>query len=194
MTALVAILAAGRATRFGGGKLDAACAGKPLGQWALDAVLAAGASPGLIVVGPRAPVFALEALHDGWTLATNPEPEAGLGGSVALAAHHAECLDADALVLLLADMPLVPPDVIAALLAPAADPLAVRYPSGRPGVPARLPARLFAAVTGLSGDKGAAALLADQPGLTLIEPVPAMLADVDTPEALAVVEALLLAR
>ena len=34
----VAVLAAGRASRFGGGKLDADLAGKPVGQWVLDAV------------------------------------------------------------------------------------------------------------------------------------------------------------
>ena len=37
MSLAIALLAAGGATRFGGGKLDAQCAGKPLGQWALDA-------------------------------------------------------------------------------------------------------------------------------------------------------------
>ena len=37
---LVAVLAAGRGTRFGGGKLEALCAGKPLGRCALDAVAA----------------------------------------------------------------------------------------------------------------------------------------------------------
>ena len=34
----VAVLAAGRGKRFGGGKLEATCAGKPLGRWVLDAV------------------------------------------------------------------------------------------------------------------------------------------------------------
>ncbi|MFT3965605.1 MAG: NTP transferase domain-containing protein, partial [Sphingobium sp.] len=77
----VAILAAGRASRFGGGKLDAACAGKPLGRWVLDAVAAAGAPPGLIVVGPRPPAFAGDALHDGWTVITNAEAERGMGTS-----------------------------------------------------------------------------------------------------------------
>ena len=33
----VAILAAGSARRFGGGKLDADCAGQPLGAWVLAA-------------------------------------------------------------------------------------------------------------------------------------------------------------
>jgi CTP:molybdopterin cytidylyltransferase MocA len=192
MSVMVAILAAGRASRFGGGKLDALCAGKPLGQWVLDAVVASGAAPGLIVVGPDAPAFTQEAMLDGWTLATNPAPEEGLGGSVALAARHAECLGCDALLLLLADMPLVTPEVITALLAAAAGPVAVRYPSGRPGVPARFPAAMFAELAELDGDRGAAVLLKDRADLAFVETSPDMLTDVDDPAGLIRAEALLL--
>ena len=46
---LVAVLAAGRGTRFGGGKLEAMCAGRPLGRWILDAVVEAGLVRGVIV-------------------------------------------------------------------------------------------------------------------------------------------------
>ena len=38
----VALLAAGRGTRFGGNKLETACAGKPLGRWAIEAIEEAG--------------------------------------------------------------------------------------------------------------------------------------------------------
>jgi len=191
MSLLVAILAAGRATRFGGGKLDAPCAGKPLGQWAVDAVAAAGAAPGLIVTGPDGPDFAQAALWDGWTLVTNPAPEEGLGPSVALAARHAECVGAEALVLLLADMPLVSPEVIRALLEPAGHPVALRYPGGRPGVPARFPAAMFADLAALTGDRGAAALLQGRGDLRLIDGDPVVVTDVDDAASLAHAEALL---
>jgi len=49
----IAILAAGGATRFGGGKLDAELLGKPLGRHALDAALALGIPK--IVVGRPIP-------------------------------------------------------------------------------------------------------------------------------------------
>ena len=81
---LVAVLAAGRGTRFGGGKLEAMCAGRPLGRWILDAVVEAGLVRGVIVTGRDAADFA-----DGWTRLINPEPEAGLGSSLALAAKLA---------------------------------------------------------------------------------------------------------
>ncbi|CAN5135215.1 NTP transferase domain-containing protein [soil metagenome] len=190
-TPLIAILAAGRATRFGGGKLDAPCAGKPLGQWVIDAVATAGAAPGLIVTGPTAPAFAQAAMWDGWTLVTNPAPEEGLGTSVALAARHAECVEADALVLLLADMPLVSPEAIRALVEPADHPVALRYPSGRPGVPARFPAAMFADLASLTGDRGAASLLGERADLRLIDGDAAAVTDVDDAASLARAEALL---
>src|SRR5690606_31154752 len=80
----VAVLAAGLATRFGGAKLDAPCAGKPLGRWALDAVADAGLKPGLLVTGPDGASFGA-----GWTMVINPQPAAGLGSSLALAASLA---------------------------------------------------------------------------------------------------------
>ena len=46
---LVAVLAAGLGTRFGGDKLDADCAGKPLGRWVL-LLLLAGAGFGAAAV------------------------------------------------------------------------------------------------------------------------------------------------
>lgn len=189
----IAVLAAGRASRFGGDKLDAPCAGKPLGQWVLDAVAAAGASPGLLVTGPTAPAFAVEAGWDGWTLLTNPNPEDGLAGSVALAACHAEHQKADALLLLLADMPLVSPATIGEMLeqAPATMPLAMRYPGGYPGVPARFPASLFGALAALTGDRGGAALLAGGDDTRFLDLPPDALIDVDDRAGLARAEALL---
>ena len=49
---LVAVLAAGAASRFGGGKLDAMLAGKRVGQWVLDAVAAAGLPPPVLMRDP----------------------------------------------------------------------------------------------------------------------------------------------
>ncbi|HEX7823197.1 MAG TPA: NTP transferase domain-containing protein [Sphingobium sp.] len=194
MSIAVAILAAGRASRFGGGKLDASCAGKPLGRWVLDAVAAAGAPPGLLIVGPDAPALAGEAMAEGWALITNPVPEEGLGGSVALAASHADCLRADALLLLLADMPLIGAERIATLLAhrPVTQLVATRYPSGRSGVPARFPAALFGALAALDGDRGAAVLLRDRADVYLLDMPAEALTDVDDIEGLARAERLLL--
>lgn len=185
---VVAVLAAGRGSRFGGGKLDAGCAGKKLGQWALDAVAASGLKPGVIVVGPVAPDFAKAA--DGWQLLTNPDPDAGQGGSVALAAQAAA---GRPLLLVLADMPLVTPAHLRCL-ADCSGSAASRYPDGRLGVPACISAEAVGQLESLGGDRGAGPILSGLPDLTVIEADPVTLLDVDDAAGLERVRAILAAR
>lgn len=188
---IAALLAAGRASRFGGGKLDAPCAGKRLALWAIEAVRDAGFSPGLCVTGPEEPCFLCEA--PGWQRVVNPLLEHGLAGSLAAAAREGERRGAAALLIVLADMPLVTPALLRDLAA-RAGPAATDHGGGRPGVPALIPAALFPALMASQGDRGASALLAAQPGLALVQPPGAALLDVDTPADLARAEALLAAR
>lgn len=178
----VAVLAAGLGTRFGGAKLEAMCAGKPLGRWALDAVAEAGLGPGLVVTGPEGASFA-----EGWTRLINPTPEAGLGSSLALAARVALMGGSESLLVLLADMPLVTADFLRELAASPA-PTATRQADGRPGVPARLDRDLLEKAAKLTGDRGAGPLLQ---AATLLDPPEGILSDVDRPEDLAEVERML---
>lgn len=187
---LVAVLAAGSARRFGGGKLNAACAGKPLGRWALDAVAEAHLPAGLIVTGPDGAAFANGA---GWELLPNPHAERGLGTSLSLAARIGLEREARALLVLLADMPLIDPAFLAELAA-ATPPAAACYPDGDPGVPALFGQAQFSALAALTGDHGASALLALMDGLATLAPPAGMLRDVDRPEDLAEAERQLLAR
>ncbi|HEU4651477.1 MAG TPA: nucleotidyltransferase family protein [Croceibacterium sp.] len=175
----VAVLAAGRGTRFGGNKLEAMCAGKPLGRWVLDAAEDARLGPGLIVTDPMGVTFA-----EDWTVLVNPHPERGLASSLALAAQRALDDGAPALLVLLADMPLVTPDYLRRLAAAAA-PAATRQLDGHAGVPALLDRALLEKALELDGDRGAASLLADASPL---DPPHGMLRDVDTQEDLANVE------
>ncbi|MGX7895891.1 nucleotidyltransferase family protein [Tsuneonella sp. HG222] len=184
---LIAVLAAGRGERFGGAKLDAECAGKPLGRWALDAALETGSEVAL-VVGAAAPAFAV-----GTATITNPEAHEGLGTSVAAAARWAIERRAGALLLTLADMPLVTAATLRDL-AEGSLPAAVRYPSGRPGVPACFPASMLSALAACVADSGAGALLAAQSGLRLVEATAQELRDVDRPGDLADIAAILQAR
>lgn len=175
----IAILAAGSARRFGGGKLDAELNGKPLGLYSVEAVQALGRPK--IVVGRPIPDFASEALALGQaTLLKNKRAEEGLGTSVALAAMQAAAAGADALLLLAADMPLVRPETLAALVAAAGDqPSAVLHPDGHPGIPACFPLSWYPQLARLEGDKGAGSLLRDA-AVVLVETVPGELRDVDT--------------
>ena len=182
---LVAVLAAGLSTRFGGNKLETKCLGKPLGRWVLDAVQDAGLGPGFIVTGPEGVSFA----NRWWTALVNPRPQDGLGSSLSIAARHAIAADATALMVLLADMPLVFPTFLK-VLAMHAPPAAMRYPDGHLGVPALLDRQLIEAAAQLSGDRGLGPLLQGAAPLA----GDSLLRDVDTPEDLAEVERILTAR
>lgn len=180
---LIAILGAGSASRFGADKLGQPCAGKPLGQWALAAAGATGL-PLVWIAGEHAPPFA------DCAIAHNPRASEGIGTSVALAARLAAQQGAGAVLVMLADMPLVTQALLERLIEAGA-PAACRYPQGHAGVPALVPASTFARLEALDGDQGAGALLRELAGLTLLDCEPNELLDVDTPAALVEASAIL---
>jgi molybdenum cofactor cytidylyltransferase len=120
----------------------------------------------------------------------NPAFAEGMAGSLKVGVAQVG-LEIDGVLVLLGDMPLVTPSVIARLVQVfAAEPQAkavVPVADGRRANPVLLSRALFPAVAGLSGDTGARALL-DAAGDDVVE-VPidedAVLIDIDTPEALA---------
>jgi molybdenum cofactor cytidylyltransferase len=179
---LIAILGAGKASRFGGAKLERVCAGKPLGQWALDTARQL-ALPTVWIAADEAPAFV------DCEVVRNARAAEGMGTSVACAAEAAARQEASALLVMLADMPLVSCALLHRLI--EAGPLAACAYSSHPGVPALLPARLFGDLQALCGDAGAGRYLRSISDLTLVEAGPNELFDVDTPQALAEVEALL---
>ena len=178
----VAILAAGSARRFGGGKLDADCAGKPLGAWALEAAQALDPDALGVVVSDEAPHFVGTA-----ELVRNPYAAHGLGTSASAAARWAIDREADSLLVMLADMPLVSPATLRSLVEGDL-PSAVAYPGGRPGVPACFPAAMLPRLAALGGEEGAALLLRGRSDVRLVECDPEELRDVDRPEDLAAME------
>lgn len=196
---LGAILAAGAGARFGGGKLLAPLAGRPLLSWPVAAALAAGLDRVVVVAGAeiqtlRAALSAdprLELIH-------NPDHAQGMGTSLALAAGLAQARQARWLVVLLGDMPLTAPETIAAVAAAA-----LRSPAGAAAAlaggrrchPVAFAARHFPALARLTGDRGGRDLLAGLgDGLALV-PAPAHARlDVDTPADLGRAQALLAAK
>lgn len=170
------LLAAGRGTRFGGAKLAAPLHGKPLARHAADMLAAIGFSAHLAVVGPDTPP--LPGYH---TVLLNPP---GAVQSRSLAQGVAALADApiDAVLIALADMPLVPREHIGAMIAGFdGDRLASLGPHG-PLPPALFGRPHFAALMAQSGDRGAGALLRGAPALAL--PADAAI-DIDTPADLA---------
>ncbi len=182
---LVAVLGAGRASRFGADKLSQPCAGKPLGRWALDAALGLG-QPLVWIAGSTMPDF----IPQDCAVVQNPQAEAGIGTSVALAAQIAAERGADALLVMLADMPLVTTGLLERLIAAGA-PVACRHPDGRPGVPVLWPATSFAGLQALTGDRGAGAILHALDSLALLNCSAGELLDVDSPADMAAAQAAL---
>lgn len=181
MPLLVAILAAGKSARFESDKLAADCAGMPLGHYALEAARSLGQP--VVWIGR------------GWTppdceVIANPLSARGQGASVALAAGIARQRGAETLLILLADMPLVGPELLAQLCA-AGPPAACRYPDGGAGPPALFAASSFAALAQLDGERGAGEHLRSLAALTLLEPEGDQLADVDRLADLARIAALI---
>jgi len=190
------VLAAGRSTRFSeaGGreatKLAAPLAGAPLARYAAEAALASKARPVVAVTGhARA---AVEAALDGLSLrfVHNARFASGLASSL----HTGVAAlpeDVDGVVVLLADMPAVAPQLIDRLVAAFAerpDALAAApIHEGRRGNPILLARALFPAVAELDGDVGARHLLDALPRDRLLEIAADGLdasLDVDTPQAL----------
>ena len=178
----IALLAAGLASRFGGGKLDAPVAGKPLGRWAIETAEAAGFQKRILVVGPVAPRFAQSC--EGWTHATNEAPGEGLSGSIAAAVRAARELVASKLVIALADMPLMSARHLRAIAASETAAF-TSYPGGRPGVPAAFSESLFAGLEALGADEGAAAIAEEIKHVIISPGDDLLLRDVDTPDDLA---------
>jgi molybdenum cofactor cytidylyltransferase len=163
------VLAAGGASRFGGAKQLAELNGRPLIEHAVEAMLAVPAIERLIVVlGSNAELIHRRAhLDEVEVVVADDWPE---GVSASLRAGVRATLDADALVITLADQPLIPPQVIAAVL----DRIEMRAPAaratyaGRPGHPVLIKRELFEAVLALAGDAGARDLL-ERSGVVQVE-------------------------
>src|SRR5689334_1490780 len=115
------VLAAGAATRFGGGKLLATIAGRPMLQHVLDAVAAAGLSEVVVVLGSDAAT--VEAAID-WRAecrVVNPSPEDGLSSSLRVG-FEAVPPATEAVLIALGDQPLMSPGTIRSLLEAPATP------------------------------------------------------------------------
>jgi molybdenum cofactor cytidylyltransferase len=187
------ILAAGEAKRFRRSpdetKLVAELDGKPIVRHVAEAALASRAHPVLLVTG-HAHAQVLGAL-DGLILERthNRDPGAGLSASLKLAVRALPSTARGA-VILLGDMPRIPPSLIDRLIdafdtAPV-EPLAVvPVRDGRRANPALIGRGLFAAVRTLEGDKGARDLIAARKGILEL-PVgdSAIEIDIDTREDL----------
>lgn len=187
----VIVPAAGASRRFGAAnKLLAPLHGVAVLAHVLRAARTAG--PVIVVTGHEAAAVAELARAEGARVLYHPGHAGGMGGSLA-AGMRAVPPGAAGAFILPGDMPLVPAAAFAALIAAGAGKGDLLRPAagGRPGHPVWIGAEFRAEVEALSGDRGAAAVLAAHPDRLRLLPYehPGILADMDTPEALRAAEA-----
>lgn len=154
------LLAAGRASRFGGGKLAASLCGMTVAARAALAYADVAFASRIVVCAPDTPFL------PGYRRVPLDPPGAPLSRSIATGVVAARAEGVEAVMIALADMPLVPRDHVAALIAAFdGDRICTHGPDPMP--PALFGARHFAALEALEGDRGAGRLLRGAPGVSL---------------------------
>lgn len=183
------ILAAGRGSRMGGGKLLLPLRGTPVLRHVVDSVAAMAARPRIFVVTGHEsePVRgALESVP-GITFVDNPHWERGQSTSLRAGIDAISEQAETSVMVLLGDQPLVRTDTLERL----AEAHSARLPSatapeyqGRRGNPVILSPCLLPEIRRLEGDTGARGILARLGDQLLMLPVddPGVVMDIDTPD------------
>jgi CTP:molybdopterin cytidylyltransferase MocA len=176
------ILAAGAGTRFGSrSKLLAELDGRPLLEHAVRAQCAVPELERIVVVlGARADEILARVELLRAEPVTCAEWEDGQSASLRCGVRALLAGGADRVIVTLGDEPLITPAVVARFV--AAPPGARAVYGGRPGHPVVLGPDQLAAISGLSGDRGASALLEGGPTIECADLWSGR--DVDTPDDL----------
>ncbi len=172
----VVLLAAGRAERFGGDKLAALLGDRPVLAHVSEmlAALPFGAHFAVIPAGASA-LAGFACLSPGTVPALQSD-------SLKCGVEAARNAGAQAVLIVLGDMPLVPEDHVRRLIAAFDGDRIASFDRGTPMPPALFGARHFEALLAATGDRGAGHLLKGAPGIAL--PAHARI-DIDTAEDLA---------
>lgn len=177
------VLAAGGSTRMGRPKLALPVRGVPMIRRVTQAALASRCREVIVVLGTNADLYRplLEGLDV--RLVENPDPGEGMGSSIRIGIE-ALSSDAEGVVILLADQPLVSAAVIDYLIETAASEgrriVASTY-RGTVGPPVYFHRALFLEMLTLEGDRGARSVIEAYPKEGLAVPLDDTAAvDIDT--------------
>jgi CTP:molybdopterin cytidylyltransferase MocA len=176
--------AAGRATRFGGGKLTAAIGGHPMLSVTLASLLDAGASRVIVVVADGAAFEQIELISDPRvSILVNPDPDRGMFSSIQIGVAAIDS-DVDRVLVLPGDMPFVRAATVSLIACTdqgAMQPLVPAY-QGKSGHPLSIPRVLLSGVLrseSTSDLKTALQRLVGRPATIDVDD-PGVLRDIDT--------------
>ncbi|OGO20513.1 MAG: hypothetical protein A2Z14_13610 [Chloroflexi bacterium RBG_16_48_8] len=179
------ILAAGASTRLDGLKQLMTFRRRPLVIHSVETALEGHLDPVVVVVGPEGEAVKNALMHHPVHIVENTEPGRGQSSSVHLGLESVQD-QVEAVIFLLADMPLVKPDLLKALveqhrrsLAPVIAPFA----QGKRGNPVLFDRRTFHSLREVKGDQGGRAIFSHYPVVQL-EWDDSVLFDVDSEEDL----------
>jgi molybdenum cofactor cytidylyltransferase len=172
----VILLAAGRSTRFGADKLRQPLAGRPIAHHAAHTLSRIPFAQRIAVVRSAD----LDLASFGF-VTVSVEQGAPISASIARGVAAADEGGCDACLIALADMPIVPERHFRALLGSHVGAVTATISGNLRSVPAVFARTMFPELRGLSGDRGAAGLLA---GAATVAAEAAWMRDVDTIEDL----------
>jgi molybdenum cofactor cytidylyltransferase len=184
----VALLAAGRAERFGGDKLSADLGGVLLGLKPAKMLTAMGFGFLFAICNDSKGELANGFSDLGFTLVNNDQSEAGQSRSLHLAVAAAQKTSASTLLVCLADMPFVSAGHIAAIIEEAGHHASIiASTNGRnTSPPAIFPRNTWPDLLKTNGDSGARAFVSQA---RLVSASPETLIDIDTRADLAAIAA-----
>jgi len=180
------LLAAGTSSRMGSNKLLFELDGESVLRGAARRLLAGGVSPLVVVLGHQADQAAreLEGLPHEWTL--NPLYEQGINSSLKSGVLAARGLKAKAALVMLADMPFVTAEMIAAMIARYREsraPLVISDYEGVNAPPMLYDQSLFLELLAMEGEGCGRQVVKRHKGEAEVLPWPASaLRDLDVPE------------
>ncbi len=161
------VLAAGRGSRFGGGKMLALINGRPMLQHVLDAAAGAALDPVVVVLGADAALIERTVAWRHERRLINVDPDRGLSSSLAIGLK--ELGDQKRVLVLLGDQPFVSVGNVSAIAAAPIEPekpiVVPRYSDGKPGNPVLLEREAFPLAAALHGDHGMSQLFRSDPDL-----------------------------
>jgi molybdenum cofactor cytidylyltransferase len=180
------VLAAGTASRFGEAKQLAEYQGESLVRRSLSLATGVTGQNTILIVGAQWQRI----VEDCGTLASfvvrNEHYESGMGSSIASGTRAVRQV-ADAILILLADQPLITPEHLLSMVQAWRDSpssiIATEFDEIL-GPPILFPAKYFADLSELSGDAGARSVLQDNKEMVVTIPFADAAVDVDTPEDL----------